>query len=169
MLNKRANTCKVRAYVFQCRDLPAADDDGLCDPFVQMFKSLDTEEKKKGAKAYARTAFKTSNCDPMFYEILELDIDFTPGQPLPPFIIDIYDVDQGLMGKSFDYLGRALLFEKDVSIMTIGAAEDKQYLKPPDPKWHDIRYSQESPPCGKILVSFVRTEDFDYNFMTPTS
>mmetsp|Transcript_9561 Transcript_9561/g.9184 ORF Transcript_9561/g.9184 Transcript_9561/m.9184 type:complete len:129 (-) Transcript_9561:525-911(-) len=31
---KRLNVFKVRCYLFQCRDLPAADDDGQSDPFI---------------------------------------------------------------------------------------------------------------------------------------
>jgi hypothetical protein len=31
---KRPNNFKVRAYVFQCRDLPAADSDGQSDPYI---------------------------------------------------------------------------------------------------------------------------------------
>ncbi len=33
-LPKRAKSQKVRAYIYQCKDLPAADDDGLSDPFI---------------------------------------------------------------------------------------------------------------------------------------
>ena len=25
---------KIRAYIFQCRDIPAADEDGSSDPFI---------------------------------------------------------------------------------------------------------------------------------------
>lgn len=31
---KRPKNMKVRAYIFQCRDLPAADSDGTSDPFL---------------------------------------------------------------------------------------------------------------------------------------
>lgn len=31
---KRIGVKKVRAYVYQCRDIPAADSDGQSDPFI---------------------------------------------------------------------------------------------------------------------------------------
>jgi len=34
---KRLNVFKVRCYLFQCRDLPAADDDGQSDPFITIW------------------------------------------------------------------------------------------------------------------------------------
>ena len=36
---RRPGNLKVRAYVFQCRDLPAADSDGSSDPFLQFLDS----------------------------------------------------------------------------------------------------------------------------------
>ena len=31
---RRPGNLKARAYIFQCRDLPAADEDGTSDPFL---------------------------------------------------------------------------------------------------------------------------------------
>ena len=31
---KRANSVMIRAYIFQCKDLPAADSNGTSDPYV---------------------------------------------------------------------------------------------------------------------------------------
>ena len=31
---KRLNVFKIRTYLFQCRDLPAADSDGQSDPYI---------------------------------------------------------------------------------------------------------------------------------------
>ena len=47
-LPKRFNSTKIRAYVFQARDLPSADDDGLADPKVRAFSSI--EKSTKGDK-----------------------------------------------------------------------------------------------------------------------
>ena len=38
-LPRRPGNKKVRAYVFQCRDLPAADSDGTSDPFLEFIDS----------------------------------------------------------------------------------------------------------------------------------
>lgn len=33
----RPDAVKIRAYIYQCRDLPAADSNGTSDPFVQVW------------------------------------------------------------------------------------------------------------------------------------
>jgi hypothetical protein len=33
----RLHAVKIRAYVIQCRNLPAADAEGSCDPFIHMW------------------------------------------------------------------------------------------------------------------------------------
>ena len=51
-----------------------------------------------------------NNCDPMFYELLELKIDYVKGEPLPPFIFDIYDIDKKIIGSDTrDYMGRCVV------------------------------------------------------------
>lgn len=44
-------------------------------------------------KQVTETECVENNLDPMFYELLELKIDFTKGEDLPPFVFDVYDVD----------------------------------------------------------------------------
>ena len=41
---KRAIPVVIRAYIYQCRDLPAADSNGSSDPFVKVW---DMSEKQK--------------------------------------------------------------------------------------------------------------------------
>ena len=38
---RRPATKKVRCYLFQCKDLPAADDDGASDPLVVVYNTID--------------------------------------------------------------------------------------------------------------------------------
>lgn len=52
----------------------------------------------------------------MFYELLELKIDFSPGDTLPPFMFDVYDVDKNLIkSDSRDYMGRCVVDINDVA------------------------------------------------------
>ena len=44
-------------------------------------------------KQVMETECVENNLDPMFYELLELKIDFTKGEDLPPFVFDVYDID----------------------------------------------------------------------------
>ena len=54
---RRPGNLKVRAYIFQCRDLPAADSDGTSDPFLQI---IDSDTPKK-------TAVINDNLNPIYY------------------------------------------------------------------------------------------------------
>lgn len=68
--------------------MPAADDDGMADPKVIAFSSI---EAKNNVEKVAETVVMESNCDPMFYEILDLTIDALADEAMPPFILDVYD------------------------------------------------------------------------------
>ena len=99
----------------------------------------------------------------MFYEILELNIDFVKGEDLPPFIFDIYDIDPVLIGKpDRDYIGRAVIELNESSHKYITDETDTVDLKPEVPKWHPIHYAAGQPKSGEILVSFIVTEDNDH-------
>ena len=59
---RRPKNLKVRAFIFQCRDLPAADSDGTSDPFLKL---IDTGTPKK-------TPVINDNVNPIFYHTVEL-------------------------------------------------------------------------------------------------
>lgn len=162
-IKKRPDSSKVRCYVFQCKDLPAADDDGAADPMVLAYSSI---EAKNEVEKEAKTIVMEKNCDPMFYEILELTIDAMPGEAFPPFIIDIYDQDKNTFSaNSFDFMGRSLFFEEDCAMLTIDEGDDDEPgFKPPNPKWHKIRVSPGADPSGEVLLSFVKFKEFDYTW-----
>ncbi len=140
-------------------------------------------------KQVTETECVENNLDPMFYELLELKIDFTKGEDLPPFVFDVYDVDRTLIGSDDrDYLGRAIVHLKDIAhshivedddeetekeitdsqgnVRTIKYIKDSPDLKPETPKWHPIRYSSGGASSGKILVSMVLTEADDHKWKT---
>lgn len=80
---RRPGNLKVRAYIFQCRDLPAADSDGTSDPFLQI---VDSDVPQK-------THVVNDNLNPIYYEALDLIYEANSIEELPPFIIDCYDED----------------------------------------------------------------------------
>mmetsp|Transcript_10743 Transcript_10743/g.13432 ORF Transcript_10743/g.13432 Transcript_10743/m.13432 type:complete len:126 (+) Transcript_10743:1642-2019(+) len=99
-LPRRPGNLKVRAYIFQCRDLPAADSDGTSDPFLMVIDS-DTPQ---------RTEVVNDNLNPIYYEAIDLMYEANSLDDLPPFIIDCYDEDQTLVGKNdADFLARAAI------------------------------------------------------------
>jgi hypothetical protein len=63
---KRSLPIKIRAYIYQCKDLPAADATGTSDPYIEVW---DTSEKTK------ETDVCEDNNNPLFYEVLELDYE----------------------------------------------------------------------------------------------
>ncbi len=49
-LARRPESAKIRCYLFQCRDLPAADEDGASDPLVVVYNTVDEDSDKKRMK-----------------------------------------------------------------------------------------------------------------------
>ena len=160
----------IRCYLFQCRDLPAADEDGSSDPMVIVYNSVDkNSDKKSMLKNVRKTKMIENNCDPMFYELLELKVDYFEDNELPPFVFDIYDVDKKMIGDDeLDYIGRATVHVDPSDIKFITRETDTVDLKPPEPKWYPIRYETGAPKSGEILVSFIRAQDDDHKWKRPS-
>ena len=91
--------------------MPAADEDGASDPLVVAYSTIDEDRNDdRMKKNVVESDVVENNCDPMFYELLELKIDYVKGEPLPPFIFDIYDIDKKIIGSDTrDYMGRCVV------------------------------------------------------------
>ena len=50
-LKRRPDSAKIRCYLFQCKGLPAADDDGSSDPKVVVFNTIDSDGNSDRMKA----------------------------------------------------------------------------------------------------------------------
>lgn len=148
---KRLNSWKIRAYIYQCKDLPAADDEGTSDPYIEVW----SPDVKKSL-----TPIVEDNCNPIFFSTLEIYYDFMTPEDSPPIILNIWDKDEGAFD-SDDFLGRAVIFLKDASL-----SEDDNI---PLPKWHKIvmGFSENEPSIGEVLCSFSLVAD-DYSFKVPT-
>ena len=161
---KRAVPVKIRAYIYQCKDLPAADSNGTSDPFIKVW---DMSEGQK------QTQIIEDSTNPLYYEVLELDYevrDINDLESYPPFIFDVYDYDDDLFDSSNDYLARAIIepedcaivLEKDFKTCTehgqdrCNYCRDERALKeiPLTPRWHPLKFSVDSPTSGEVLVSF---------------
>lgn len=117
---KRLSSWKIRCYLFQCKDIPAADSDGASDPYVSIWNPDDRK---------IQTSVIDDNINPIFFESLELYYDFDNIGNAPPVVLNLWDKDDLL--DADDYLGRCVVYLNDASIST-----DDEI---PQPKWHDIR------------------------------
>lgn len=136
----------MRAFIFQCRDLPAADSDGSSDPFIKIFNTDEDE---------VVTTVIEDNLNPIFMECLEVGLDFmskthingsvpTDYSSAPPIVLDVLDADEGYISNSSDFLGRCKIFLADIPDLVVG--EDTIVT----PSWYDIKYGTDlnSPACG---------------------
>lgn len=159
---KRLEPVKIRAYIYQCRDLPAADSSGTSDPFVSIWDMSEGKSK--------RTLTIEDNNNPLYYEVLELDYevrDIDDLESYPPFILDVFDEDQELLDSSDDFLARAIIEPEACAIAQQKHFEmDKNLEIPATPRWHPLRYVPGEPKSGEILVSFS-VSAIDYNYMHP--
>lgn len=136
----------IRANIYQCKELPASDDNGTSDPYIKIwspFKPNETEQKM------IRTRIVNDNNNPIFYNTVQsffysVDYDWSP-----PIVLDIYDHDSGTFS-SDDFIGRSVIF--------LGENEDcvSRNETRPVPKWFPVKlgFRDEEPAMGQILVSF---------------
>lgn len=87
-LKIRPKTYKVRVFCWQARDLPAADESGSSDPFLQI---TDTAN-------FLCTNVIWDNVNPLFYQGLDCIYEAENKDELPPIIIDLYDKDESRLG-----------------------------------------------------------------------
>lgn len=144
---RRIGAYQVRCFIFQCRDLPAADSDGSSDPFIQVFNTSGENVK---------TPVIEDNINPIFMEPLEIALDYLDAkdmQDAPPIVMDVMDADEGFISDSADFLGRCVVHLKDIPKNELSDGSEI-----PEPKWYPIKYGtdDDSPECGQILVSFAK-------------
>lgn len=154
---RRPDTNLIRAYIYQARDLPAADEDGSSDPLIRIFdhwSKTDSRTKPRETKYIDNTLF------PMYYECIELNIEGKP-EDLPPFVVDVYDVDTHLLkSDEKQFMCRSIINLQDAAVKIINNDSD-DIGKPPTPKWHKCYFKQGQQSCGEVLLSFVISPEFD--------
>ena len=138
---------KVRAYCFQARDLPAADENGSSDPFIRI----------SNTNKYEDTRVIFDNVNPIFYQALDLVYEANKKEDMPPIVVDLYDMDVNpIKQNSIDFLSRTVLTLKDIEKNLVEESDEIAI-----PKWFPLRYKKGGPRCGKVLMSFaIVTADF---------
>ena len=104
-LQKRTKCWKVRCNIFQCESLPPADSNGTSDPYVEVW-APDKE------KVRTQTCEDTNN--PLFYEVKEINMEFNDINRAPPVVLNVLDTDEGIISNDDDYIGRAVIFLKEI-------------------------------------------------------
>lgn len=156
---KRAHPVIIRAYIYQCKDIPAADSNGTSDPFIKVWDMSKGKTKK--------TQVIEDNNNPLFYECIEMEYEVREIEDLesyPPFIFDLFDRDTGLFDGGNDFLARAIIEPEDCSIVkqsefdpckahdnpncSLCLAIRTQAEIPGTPRWHPLRYSENDPESG---------------------
>jgi hypothetical protein len=130
---------QMRIHVYQARNIPSADSDGLSDPFLKIsFQGRDT----------IKTSVKHRTLFPSYYETYILDDVQLPHADTflyaSPVSFRLYDEDA--FGAGSEYLGRCLYYLKDAIVTedhTVPVADL------PDPQWLSFFYEVPKDSQGK--------------------
>lgn len=135
---KRRSPYQVRCHLYQGKDFPAADSNGLLDPFIRVKLLGEVKESTRQIK----TRF------PLYYRTLTFDCEL-PEQPeyLPQANIQLFDSD--LMGIN-QYMGQSFVNLNDGFRM----GPDEPSTNFPDPKFYELFKESPGDGQGEILVSF---------------
>ena len=156
---RRLGSKKIRCFIFQSRDIPAADEDGASDSYISVWNPSNED---------LRTRMIEDSVNPIYYETIEMLYDFSDLESAPPIILNVWDHDDALLDSTDDFLGRAIINLQDASTNLEFGDDESKFNEVPKPIWHDIRFGfdKSTPACGQILCSFVVARD-DFDFQTP--
>ena len=126
---------QLRCYIFQCRGLPAINDNGLIDPYVKV--------RFSGSKA--KTSVKKMTQAPCFFETLEFAQVLPPDKKLAPnIVLQVWDSKFG--SKTPVGVARA-------SLEGVFITRD-QARGAPTPQWMPLKGVDGQGNMGEILASF---------------
>ena len=125
---------KLVCNLYQCRNLPASDSNGLADPYVKVIcGSTYVETDQKG---------KRGILNPIWYKQLILNIEFSSFELIPPIVVQVWDHDTL---QSDDLIGVFLLDMKKLAI-------NPEFY--PRPTWNFLNLGSPDSNEGEILISF---------------
>jgi len=149
---------QLRCHVYQGRDMPASDANGLMDPYFkvnfngQRINTKSTQEIKNGHKQTYRlpSQIKKATIDPLWYSTVCFDCEL-PGNPdfFPQVNVQVFDYDFGPFDAD-DYAGCANCTLGKEHVVSIEEAETKIL----EPKWYKMLKEVEGDCEGELLLSF---------------
>ena len=131
---KRRSPYQVRCHLYQGRDLPAADSNGLLDPFLKV--NLLGEVKESTQKKKTRY--------PLYYETICFDCELPEREFLPQVNIQLYDSD--LLNSEY----MSMMFYNLQDAFVLNSLDDPL----PDPEYRPLFVEEVGDGQGHILVSF---------------
>jgi len=138
----------LRVYIYQAKDLPASDENGLLDPYIKV-RFCGKKEK---------TRVHSTTTSPLFYETLEfhemLPVDIRFG---PDIIVQVWDRD------IFSSRTPKALLRLPLTKCPVLSSESS---KPPLPTWHKLTTVGAVPLSSAILMSaaLIRKRDLAERF-----
>lgn len=122
------------AHLFQCRNLPAADKNGLADPYVVIYCA--------GSEHTTRESPRECTLNPRWYETFCIPVSIPCIEESAPIVIYIYDYDEitsdDIMGVTFIEMTDAVVNPDIV----------------PRPKWRQLSLGRKGTEKGEILMGF---------------
>ena len=103
---RRLGSKKIRCFIFQCRDIPSADEDGASDSYIQVWNPSNED---------LRTRRIDDSVNPIYYDTIEMLYDFADIESAPPIIFNVMDHDDALFDSTDDFLGRAVIYLQDAA------------------------------------------------------
>ena len=143
-LTKKTLVCNL----YQCKNLPSADADGLADPYVKIIcssSSVSTDPKEKAGIL-----------NPMWYKHFTMEVNYSSPETAPPVIVQVWDHDIGF--NSDDLIG---LCELSMKKMRINPEEF------PRPNWYKLSLGTKDSEEGEILMSFALFDQKIPKFILP--
>jgi len=142
----------------QARSLPAADSNGLMDPFFKLnFNGMHYNSMKAGSMNNGRevrnikSMLRKKTQDPLWYETFTFDTELPDPQFFPQVNFQLFDWDG--MFEAPDYCG---CFNATLGNNDVFDADDHNGSKEmvPEPRWIKLMKEQPGDSDGEILVSF---------------
>ena len=133
---------QLRAHIYQARELPAVDSNGVCDPYVII---------SSGGKQ-AKTSIIRENSNPSWFTTLTFNVSLPyPNELAPNIMIYVWDHD---FAESDDTLGHFSVNVKEARDNG-RSPEDIGILKP---KWYKLKDNNYEDLEGQVLAYFQLVE-----------
>ncbi|KAI9909986.1 hypothetical protein PsorP6_010790 [Peronosclerospora sorghi] len=132
---------QLRVHLYQGRELPPADANGLLDPFV-VVKCVGEQSKMTSKKRKTR--------DPVWYETLYFDVHLPKLAYAPQVLLRVMDYDDF---DTNDFVGLAALNLSDAFVRTSEDVSGGTGPPLPDPTWHALMFQAPGDSEGELLAS----------------